>query len=131
MDEFQDLSVSRERFLNSILSFNQGSKLFGVGDDWQSIYRFTGSDIEAVTKFKFKFPLSAKQLAKTEDTNEDIHLDAIDANIFSKHLIEKTHRFPSHIAKLSSIFIQKNENQVKKNIVAKKTKHIEPIRFFQ
>lgn len=130
VDEFQDLSVSRERFLNSILSFNQGSKLFGVGDDWQSIYRFTGSDIEAVTKFKFKFPLSAKQLAKTEDTNEDIHLDAIDANIFSKHLIEKTHRFPSHIAKLSSIFIQKNENQVKKNIVAKKPKHIEPIRFF-
>ena len=130
VDEFQDLSVSWERFLNSILSFNQGSKLFGVGDDWQSIYRFTGSDIEAVTKFKSKFPLSTKQLPKIDNSNEDIHLDMISTNIFSKHLIEKTHRFPSHIAKLSSIFIQKNENQVKKNIVAKKTKHIEPIRFF-
>ena len=130
VDEFQDLSVSRERFLNSILSFNLGSKLFGVGDDWQSIYRFTGSDIEAVTKFKSKFPLSAKQLPKIEDENEDIHLDMISTNIFSKHVIEKTHRFPDHIAKLSSIFIQKNENQVKKNIVARKPKRIEPIRFF-
>ena len=130
VDEFQDLSVSRERFLNSILSFNLGSKLFGVGDDWQSIYRFTGSDIEAVTKFKSKFPLSAKQLPKIEDENEDIHLDIISTNIFSKHVIEKTHRFPDHIAKLSSIFIQKNENQVKKNIVARKPKRIEPIRFF-
>jgi DNA helicase-4 len=41
VDEFQDISQSRYRFLKALLEQNN-AKLFCVGDDWQSIYRFTG-----------------------------------------------------------------------------------------
>ena len=42
VDEFQDISEVRKNFLARILAAD--SRLFAVGDDWQSIYRFTGSD---------------------------------------------------------------------------------------
>lgn len=65
VDEFQDISVSRKNLINSILSLNSDMKLFGVGDDWQSIYRFTGSDITSITNFENNFPI------KESDVDED------------------------------------------------------------
>lgn len=41
VDEFQDISQSRMRFLQALIK-NRDSKLFAVGDDWQAIYRFAG-----------------------------------------------------------------------------------------
>tara|TARA_Y200000002_G_C22680265_1_gene663751 strand:+ start:427 stop:3288 length:2862 start_codon:yes stop_codon:yes gene_type:complete len=99
VDEFQDLSISRERLLESIITYNDESKLFAVGDDWQSIYRFTGSDIGAVTRFEEKFPM-LKDAAKGRD--------------FAVNLIKRTYRFEDSIAKVSANFIQKNPNQVPK-----------------
>ena len=93
VDEFQDLSISRERLLESIITHNDESKLFAVGDDWQSIYRFTGSDIGAVTRFEEKFPM-LKDAAKGRD--------------FAVNLIKRTYRFEDSIAKVSANFIQKN-----------------------
>ena len=46
VDEFQDISAGRMALLQS-LSF-QGVAYFLVGDDWQSIYRFAGSDVGLV-----------------------------------------------------------------------------------
>jgi len=34
-----------------MLDQNLDSRLFAVGDDWQSIYRFTGSDIGIMVNF--------------------------------------------------------------------------------
>ena len=99
VDEFQDLSISRERLLESIITDNDKSKLFAVGDDWQSIYRFTGSDIGAVTRFEEKFPM-----LKTAEKGRD----------FAVNLIKRTYRFEDSIAKVSAKFIQKNPNQVPK-----------------
>ena len=43
VDEFQDISAAR---LNLLVALKRpGTAYFLVGDDWQSIYRFTGSDI--------------------------------------------------------------------------------------
>lgn len=39
VDEFQDISQSRVRFLKKLIQHGN-SKLFAVGDDWQAIYRF-------------------------------------------------------------------------------------------
>ena len=46
VDEFQDISAGRMALLQA-LSF-QGVAYFLVGDDWQSIYRFAGSDVSLV-----------------------------------------------------------------------------------
>ncbi len=114
VDEFQDLSISRERFLESIIKFNAGSKLFAVGDDWQSIYRFTGSDIGAVTRFEEKFPM-----LKNPDSGRD----------FAVNLIKRTYRFNDQIAKVSANFIQKNPYQVPKITEGNEKNEDFPIQF--
>ena len=43
VDEFQDISAGRMALLQALRG--QGVAYFLVGDDWQSIYRFAGSDI--------------------------------------------------------------------------------------
>jgi len=49
VDEFQDISESRSNFLKNLRG---EAKLFCVGDDWQSIYRFTGSDNTIIKSFE-------------------------------------------------------------------------------
>ncbi len=50
IDEYQDISVQRCNFAKKISElFN--SKIVAVGDDWQTIYSFSGSDINLFTKF--------------------------------------------------------------------------------
>ena len=45
VDEFQDISADRFRLLEAMKFANPAAHFFYVGDDWQSIYRFAGSDI--------------------------------------------------------------------------------------
>ncbi len=50
IDEFQD--IARQRFnLTKRLSEITQAKIVAVGDDWQSIYAFAGSDISLFTRF--------------------------------------------------------------------------------
>ena len=51
VDEFQDISPSRARLLKALLDSSPGAQLFAVGDDWQAIYRFGGSDIAVMREF--------------------------------------------------------------------------------
>src|SRR5690606_19446530 len=44
IDEYQDISFSRFKLIMEIRKLS-GARLICVGDDWQSIYRFAGSDI--------------------------------------------------------------------------------------
>lgn len=94
VDEFQDISVSRFQLIKSIKSVYPDCKTFCVGDDWQSIYRFSGSDITLFKEFENYFGFSLK----------------------SK--IETTYRFKNPLIEMSSIFIQRNPFQEKKNLVA-------------
>ena len=55
VDEFQDISPSRAWLLNALLDSSPGSQLFAVGDDWQAIYRFGGSDIAVMREFEHHF----------------------------------------------------------------------------
>ena len=51
IDEYQD--ISRQRFdLSKALSEVTDAKIIAVGDDWQSIYAFSGSDITLFTRFE-------------------------------------------------------------------------------
>ena len=51
VDEFQDISLDRYRFLQALRRVKPLTKLFCVGDDWQSIYRFAGSDMALFKQF--------------------------------------------------------------------------------
>lgn len=92
VDEFQDISVDRYNFLKVLREGNPPAKLYCVGDDWQSIYRFSGSDMALFNQFSDYF-------GQTEINK-----------------IETTYRFGEPLVSLSSQFIQRNEVQIKKNI---------------
>ncbi len=56
VDEFQDISYQRLELIKCFVKENSNAKLFCVGDDWQSIYQFTGSDVRFFVNFKDYFP---------------------------------------------------------------------------
>lgn len=96
VDEFQDVSRSRSLLLNSVLRNASSARLFAVGDDWQSIYRFSGSDLDLFVHFDRHYPkCSILQL-------------------------DKTYRFSNKLNSLSSGFICKNPEQFKKHMTAVK-----------
>ncbi len=92
IDEFQDISVDRYNFLKALRKGNPPAKLYCVGDDWQSIYRFSGSDMALFNQFTDFFGRT--------DINK----------------IETTYRFGEPLVSLSSNFIQQNGTQIKKDI---------------
>ncbi|HRP69862.1 MAG TPA: UvrD-helicase domain-containing protein, partial [Turneriella sp.] len=51
VDEFQDTSPDQVAFIRSL----RAQKLFVVGDDWQSIYRFRGADVSMTRDFLQRF----------------------------------------------------------------------------
>lgn len=55
VDEFQDISLSRARLIKALKAQHSDTRLFAVGDDWQSIFRFAGSDIHLMRDFGREF----------------------------------------------------------------------------
>ena len=51
IDEYQDFSRLFDYLINSIISRNPEIKVFCVGDDWQAINRFAGSDLKYFKNF--------------------------------------------------------------------------------
>lgn len=92
VDEFQDISIDRYKFLQALRDGSKPAKLFCVGDDWQSIYRFSGSDMTLFSQFPEYF--GATNIRR----------------------IETTYRFGEPVVSLSSAFIQKNSAQLRKDI---------------
>jgi DNA helicase IV len=92
IDEFQDISIGRYQLVKAIKAQNPSCKLFCVGDDWQSIYRFSGSDLALFKNFENYFGYSIRSR------------------------IETTYRFHDPLIKLSSDFILRNPNQTKKEL---------------
>ena len=92
VDEFQDISLDRYRFLQALRRKNPLTKLFCVGDDWQSIYRFAGSDMALFKHFEEYFGYT------------------------KKCLMETTYRFGEPAIQKSSKFILANPEQAVKNV---------------
>ncbi|HWZ23538.1 MAG TPA: UvrD-helicase domain-containing protein [Cytophagaceae bacterium] len=53
VDEFQDVNHLQVKLLNLLLS--EEAQLFCVGDDWQSIYGFRGSEVDYIVNFEKYF----------------------------------------------------------------------------
>lgn len=95
VDEYQD--ISRQRFdLTKALSEVTDAKIIAVGDDWQSIYAFSGSDITLFTKFAEKMGY-AKMLK-----------------------IVRTYRNSQEVIDIAGNFIQRNSQQIPKQLVSPK-----------
>ncbi|EDQ02249.1 UvrD-helicase domain-containing protein [Shewanella benthica] len=92
VDEFQDISAERAKLVTQLRDSSPGCALFCVGDDWQAIYRFTGSDLRLTTEFKRVF-------GETRVVT-----------------LDKTFRFNDRIEKVASSFIQANPAQLKKTL---------------
>lgn len=92
IDEFQDFSFSKHKLIRAMLSQNPNTKLYCVGDDWQSIYRFSGSDVNLMLHFEKYFGFT-KML-----------------------LLEKCHRFNNQLAEITNNFILINQHQLKKKL---------------
>ena len=75
VDEYQD--ISRQRFdLVSALHDVTDAKIIAVGDDWQSIYAFSGSDITLFTKFAEKMGYAKLlKIVRTKDLISPKHLE--------------------------------------------------------
>ena len=96
VDEYQD--ISRQRFdLTTALSEVCNGKIIAVGDDWQSIYAFSGSDISLFTKFQEK--MGYAKLLK----------------------IVRTYRNAQDVIDIAGNFIQRNPTQIEKQLLSPKT----------
>lgn len=91
VDEYQDISQARYRLLDAMRQ-QKDYRLFCVGDDWQSIYRFSGSDIGFILNFEKYW--GASEVSR----------------------IETTYRFPQSLITVSSSFIMKNPEQKQKQL---------------
>lgn len=95
IDEFQD--IARQRFnLTKRLSEITQAKVVAVGDDWQSIYAFSGSDITLFTRF----------------------LELMGAGTELK--ITHTYRNSQELIDIAGKFIQKNTAQIRKQLISPK-----------
>jgi len=66
VDEFQDISFDRAMLVKRLADLNDDSVVFGVGDDWQAINRFSGADFTLFTKFDDFFGVTdRRQLTAT------------------------------------------------------------------
>lgn len=104
IDEYQDISCARFNLIKEIRELS-GARLICVGDDWQSIYRFAGSDISLFSNF------------------------GIYVGKYERLFIEQTYRNSQSLIDVTSKYIQKNERQIRKNPKSEKQPLDNPIKF--
>ena len=95
VDEYQDTSLTKFNLLNEIINIT-GAYFLAVGDDFQSIYRFTGCNLHIFLNFTKYFKYS---------------------KIF--HIIN-TYRNPQELINVAGNFVMKNKYQQHKNLVSQK-----------
>ncbi len=104
IDEFQDTSLIRLLLIKKIAQVNN-AKLMMVGDDFQSIYKFSGTNIQLFL-------------------NLNKYIDNLKIMF-----LENTYRFSKELAYISSTFILKNKYQFKKNLHSNKI-NAKPIKLY-
>ena len=95
VDEYQDISLQRFDLCEK-LSQASKAKIIAVGDDWQSIFRFSGAKIDLFTKFEERMGY---------------------ANVLK---ITKTYRNSQELIDIAGGFVMSNEEQIKKTLKSNK-----------
>ena len=97
-DEFQDTAPGRGDVVRRMLHAREDSFFFAVGDDWQAINRFAGSDLQFFHAFGEQFNRRARA---------DQHC-----------ALTQTFRSNQGIADVARHFVLKNKSQLPKQVVA-------------
>ncbi len=98
IDEYQDTSIVRFNLIKSILEKTK-AKFMVVGDDFQSIYRFTGCELSLFVNFAHFFDYT--KIMK----------------------IENTYRNSQELINIAGKFVMKNKSQMNKNL--RSNKHLD------
>lgn len=95
IDEYQDISDSR---LNLVKKMSElfDAKVMAVGDDWQTIFGYSGSRIDLFKNFE-------REMENAESV-----------------AIEKTYRNSQELIEIAGDFIQKNTDQIEKTLTSSK-----------
>jgi len=93
VDEFQDISTARMDLIEALIDQAAAPSLTVVGDDWQSIYRFSGGKLELTTRFE----------------------DLVGSRTLTR--LQKTFRYNNSIAYSAGKFVMENPEQYEKEIV--------------
>lgn len=92
VDEFQDISPLRAALIKALRQKNPDISLFAVGDDWQSIYRFSGASPSLTTRFNDIFGAGERCALTT------------------------TYRFGQETAEIAGDYVQQNPAQIKRRV---------------
>ena len=95
VDEYQDISRQRYNLIKELSKLCQ-AKIIAVGDDWQSIYAFSGSILPLFTRF-------SQEVGYAQELK-----------------ITHTYRNAQEIIDIAGTFIQKNSSQIKKELISPK-----------
>ena len=98
IDEYQDTSYARYELIKAIKN-QTNAKLIAVGDDFQSIYKFTGCNLSLFTNFEKYFGYT------------------------KKIYINNTYRNSQELISVAGKFILKNKHQIKKNLKSNKKRN--------
>lgn len=101
VDEFQDISQGRADLLWALKAQHDDARIFAVGDDWQSIFRFAGSDIRLMRNFGQEFGGS---FAGTSGIHQTLDLG-------------RTFRSVDRVALPARSFVLKNPSQITKTVI--------------
>ena len=101
VDEFQDISEGRAKLLLALKGQHDDARIFAVGDDWQSIYRFAGSDVHLMRNFGEEF---GGAFAGSTGIHQTVDLG-------------RTFRSVDKIAIAARSFILENPSQIEKQVI--------------
>ncbi|MBQ3605052.1 MAG: UvrD-helicase domain-containing protein [Muribaculaceae bacterium] len=96
VDEYQDISRQRYNLIKE-LSLICDAKIMAVGDDWQSIYAFSGSILPLFTKF-------CQEVGYGQELK-----------------ITRTYRNAQELINIAGTFVQKNTTQIRKKLISPKS----------
>ena len=94
VDEFQDMTNNQIKLIRQFTLGEEAPKLFCVGDDWQNIYSFAGTNVYNLIEFDRHFPFPEQSFLSTN------------------------YRCPENIVESSNSVISLNKLKVEKKVIS-------------
>lgn len=117
IDEYQDTSLIRCQLIQEIIKISN-SKLMVVGDDFQSIYRFSGCNLDIFLSFHKYFP-NPKTINISNTYRNSQELIDIAGNFVMKNKMQKQKKLNSHkkLDKPIKIIYYSNQKETFKKLI--------------
>ncbi len=109
VDEFQDVNYPQVQLISLLKGKN--NNLFAVGDDWQSIYGWRGSDVSFILKFKKIFKENNKVITLPYNYRSDSYIVRAASKFIYKNRYQCKKKIKSHHPKLNKIKIFRGKNE--------------------